>query len=133
MRILVWLGVVATAACGSLGPDEVRFLGKILDPEPVVKVPDTVSVSMPFNVSIETGGGGCIRAGETEVEVVGNRATVTPYDYGPAGDPPCIANVVQIVHSATVTFDGAGKGTIVFRGTGYGGAPVEFQYLVWVE
>ena len=133
MRILVWLGVVATAACGSTGPDEVRFLGRILDSEPVVEVPETVSVSMPFNVSIETVGGGCTRAGETEVEVVGNTATISPYDYGPVGDPPCLAFVAPIVHSAAVTFAAVGEGTIVFRGTGLGGVPVEFQYLVWVE
>ena len=133
MRILVWLGVAATTACGSTGPDEVRFLGRIFDPEPVVEVPDTVSVSMPFNVSIETVGGGCTRAGETEVEVVGNKAIVIPYDYGPVGDPPCTADVIPIVHSATVTFDAVGEGIIVFRGTGRGGAPIEFQYPVWVE
>ena len=125
MRILVWLGVVATTACGSTGPDEVRFLGRILDSEPVVEVPETVSVSMPFNVSIETKGGGCTRAGETEVEVVGNRAIVIPYDYRPvAGDQICILIVVPIVHGATVTFDGVGEGTIVFRGMGPGEAPV---------
>ena len=133
MRILVWSGVVATAACGFTGPDEVRFLGRILDTEPVVEVPETVSVSMPFNVSIETAGGGCTRAGETEVEVVGNRAMVIPYDYRLVGDQACTLMVVSIVHGATVTFDGVGEGTIVFRVTGSGGDPVEFHYVVWVE
>lgn len=132
MRMLVWLGVVATAACGSVGPDEVRLLGRILDAEPVVEVPETVFVSMPFRVSIQTAGGGCTRAGETEVEVVGNRAVVIPYDYRLLYRA-CILIVIPIVHSTTVTFDGVGDGTIVFRGTGLGGAPVEFHYLVWVE
>ena len=140
MRILICLGVVVTAACSpSLGPaDEVRVLGTIVSIERI-EVPDTVSVSTPFTVSVVTVGDSCHRVGDTEVDLSDNTATIFPYDWsssrGDGGSAEfCLFGLWSFEHLATVEFDAVGAGTIIVQGRALGSrSPVEFQFSVWVE
>lgn len=46
----------------------------------MVELPDTVVAGELFEVHVHTYGGGCVDKGDTEVEVLGPVASVTPYD-----------------------------------------------------
>ena len=99
---------------------------------PAIEVPDTVSVGTPFTVSVFTEGGGCHRGGETVVDVVGNTATITPYDYSTSdvdggSDDLCTTELRLFEHTAQVPFDARGAGTVVIHSN------VDYEFAVWVE
>ena len=134
MRILLYLIMILPTGCGIFGPGETRVLGNIQVefPEdgpgrPLIEVPDTVSVATPFTISITTGVGDCIRGGETDVNVTGNSAIITPYDYARTGGGICLLYLQYYEHIALVTFDARGAATVVIHSN------VDYEYAVWVE
>lgn len=148
MRTLLCLMVTFTAGCEPLLlGGEVRVLGTVyiegIQPDmqrPAIELPETVSVATPFPVSVTTQVGGCTRGGETAVEVNGNSAVITPYDYSTSildggSDLICTDNLGFAEHIAQVTFGAAGEGTVVVRSrtSHLDATPIEYKYAVWVE
>ena len=110
---------IASSACGITEPIEDRLIG-IVDQEegvPVVSVPGQVVAGQEFEVTIRTVGGGCVRKGDTEVEVVRGTATVTPYDRFALPRPGlgCLPTAETFQHTAPVTFPDAGDAVVVVR------------------
>jgi hypothetical protein len=115
------LAVVLAACTGLPGgqePDE-RRVGIIrlyqTDPPDVLVVPDTVRAGVDFQVAATTLGGGCERAGETEVDVRGGLATVTPYDYT-ARAAACTDILRFLPHTATLRFASPGEAVVRLQG-----------------
>ncbi|HEX8275090.1 MAG TPA: hypothetical protein VF615_20825 [Longimicrobiaceae bacterium] len=112
----------ALAACtGSpIGEDrEERRIGILrlyrTDPPVALAAPDTVRAGVDFQVTATTLGGGCERAGETEAQVGGGVAVVTPYDYTELGvDCPDILR--HLHHAATLRFPAPGKAVVRVQG-----------------
>ena len=147
MKALFWLVVVLTTGCGLLFGGEGRILGTVhlesLESglkRPLIEVPETVSVATPFTVSVITKVGGCVRGGETEVEVIGSTATITPYDYSSektqgGSDELCTTDLRLYEHVTEVTFDSPGASTVVVnsRRVLFDPEPIQYEYAVWVQ
>jgi hypothetical protein len=136
---------VALAACTASPSEEVpedRRIGILrlyqTDPPAALVVPDTVRAGVDFQVSATTLGGGCERAGETEVDVQTGVATVIPYDYTQRGvDCPDILRFLP--HAAVLRFAAPGEAVVRLRGrrvgpdTPDGGASVTVEKRVVVR
>ena len=150
MKSPFWLVAVLTTGCEPLpsAAVEVRVLGTVyiegIQPDmqrPLIELPDTVSVATPFTVSVTTEVGGCKRAGgQTDVEVNGNSAVITPYDYSRSSmdggsSHICTDDLRFAGHMAQVTFGAPGEGTVVVRSrtSHFDATPIEYEYAVWVE
>lgn len=139
MRLLIVIAIsVLLTSCDFLtGPNERLVVGVVaFHSEPVViEVPDTVSVSVPFSVSVRTYGGGCERVGPTEVEMDGLDAEITPFDYTAAADGgACTDILLSFVHEASLTFATVGSATVTIRGKEEpGDLPFERIHTVWVR
>lgn len=114
------LFAVALAGCGVSEPIEDRLVG-IVDEEaegvPAVSVPEQVGVAEAFEVTVRTVGGACVRKGDTEVEVDGDTATITPYDHFAVPRPGlgCIPTAETFQHTAELTFTSGGDAWVVVR------------------
>lgn len=106
-------------ACGVAEPLEDRLVGIIDEEEgvPVVSVPAEVGVGQEFEVAVTTVGGACVRMGETEVELAGATATVTPYDHFAIPRPGlgCLPTAETFRHTVGVVFPEAGDASVVVR------------------
>ena len=134
--IVIAASVLLTSCDSVTGPNERLVVGTITLSDPVViEVPDTVSVSVPFSVSVRTFGGGCMRVGPTEVVINGLDAQVTPFDYTVVGDGVlCIQIVSSFDHEASLTFATVGSATITIRAKQEpGDLPFERIHPVWVR
>ena len=85
------------------------------DPPSALVAPDTVRAGVDFQVGATTLGGGCERAGETEVQVSGGVAVVTPYDYT-ARAGACHDILLYLPHAATLRFSTPGEAVVRVRG-----------------
>lgn len=121
----VLLSASALAACDAVGPTE-RDDDLVRRPAVLaiggdsarVAAPDSVAVGASFVVLVQSFGGGCIRAGETETALDGLTADVRPFDYFPAPsfDRVCTADLRIIEHPATLRFTRAGRATVRVHG-----------------
>lgn len=105
-------------ACeGLLGPDEDRRTGVIafFDFPVEIEIPDTVQVGEPFELSVFTYGGGCLREGPTKIKVGGLRVDVTPYDIH-SGAEACADVLNTFLHKATLTLTTPGLARFLFHG-----------------
>jgi len=61
-------------------PTQEPVLGVIVETGDTARItiPDTAVANQPFTVTLSTYGGGCTSKGDTEVEIDGLNATVTP-------------------------------------------------------
>lgn len=119
MRSLLVLSAIGLlTGCGwVVGPEEGTRLGVIsfYDDPVVISLPEVVAPGIPFEVTVLTYGGGCVSAGETEVEVLGSTVDITPRDVH-TGHNVCtdILNIFE--HSALVTLTDPGTAVIRFHG-----------------
>lgn len=98
--------MIVLAGCG---PEEI--LGWVR----AVEAPDTVQVEQRFSVFVTTvGPHGCWRRERTEVTVSGLTATIVPYDVDTGRE--CTQMVVEITHTAELSFAQAGVALIRVRG-----------------
>lgn len=116
------LGAAALAACAGspFEPGEERRVGIVMlyrtEPERPLAAPDTVRAGADFQVTVTTLGGGCERKGETESEVRGAVATVTPYDYTDAAAQVCTDILKLFPHTATLRFAAPGEALLRVHG-----------------
>jgi len=126
------------SACGVAEPLEDRLVGILVfeDGTPAVDLPDTVRAGTPFEVSVTTIGGACIRRDETDVEVAGSTATVTPWDRFAIPRPGlgCLPSASTLDHRASITFAAPGPAAVLVRGREDGSEEIlTFSYPVVVE
>lgn len=112
-------------------PDMTRVVGTIdgyFDDGPNITLSQ---VGDDVLVKIITYGPGCYEQGETEAEVQGLTATVTPYDYAPPPGSPCTRDFIGFEHTTTLRFTTRGTATVVVRGltveADAHGEPVAFE------
>lgn len=85
---------------------------------PQVDMPGEVRQGESFTATIITQGGGCMEQGETEIDIQGLRAEITPYDYEitPPFGALCPLYGQDYTHTATLTFAEKGTATVSFYG-----------------
>jgi len=117
-RVFGFFAVCALGACSSLfGPDEEVVWGRLSyhgfasDPQ----VPDTVTVGTPFQVVVQTYGGGCIGFGHTTVEYTSQTVDVRVYDID-TGSDVCTDDLSIFDHTAELTVDSPGTWLIRVHG-----------------
>ena len=124
---LVMLLALALTACdeapseppsGTDPPDESRVPGMIehsTSGHPFIEVPDSIGLGQVFQVRVLTTGNGCVRKGDTNVQLQDRRAWVTPYDIHEHREfCTDIGNVFD--HRANVRFTVPGIGHVIVRG-----------------
>lgn len=131
IALILVLTALGCSAGTTSEPDRVRVLGTIdgyHDEGPDITLSQ---VGDDVLVKITTYGSGCYEKGETEAEVEGTNATVTPYDYAPPPGSPCTRDLVGFEHTTTLRFPSSGTATVVVRGltveSDPNGEPVAFE------
>ena len=118
-RPLLCAALLATAACPtSPGVDVVRPATLEFHEDPVVvEVPATATAGVPFPVTVHSYGGGCVRQGDTRVQVRGAVADVTPRVVEHRGQNVVCTRELRIyLHEAAVRFDAPGTATVRVHG-----------------
>lgn len=117
-HLLALTALVLLPACDwVVGPEEAARVAAIaFHHDPVtVSVPDQVNVGTPFEVSIRTYGGGCVREGSTDVIVRGSTVDIRPYDIH-TGQDVCTDILHVFEHAASLTLTAPGPAVIRFHG-----------------
>ena len=118
--LLLVLGIMASLSCDEpVGPEDYRVVGRIdfsdvrgYEPQ----VPEIATTGVPFEVTAWTMGNGCYERGDTEVEIDGSAAVVTPYDYDyGAARGVCTAELRRFRHKGIVVFGESGTAEVVLR------------------
>ena len=105
---IVLLSAVLSTGC------MVRDYGILLQAEdfdPIV-LPEAVKVGETFTVIVTTRGGGCIKFGDSKVEIEGMIATVSVYDWYNNRDQDCSLYLALHQHKAEITFNEIGTATL---------------------
>ena len=116
-----WLlfALILLTACGNNAVRERGVIeSDIIPGEEVLLAPDTVQVNVPFEVIVQTIGGGCTEADGMDVEVEEGLAVLKPYDLTsiPGRNEACPAIVTRPEHKAQVAFETSGTATIRVEG-----------------
>ena len=117
-RLILLLALPALFSCGSIfGTDEESRLGVVsYFGFPVhVDVPDTVAAGMPFEVVVQTYGGGCVRMGDVRIEYSSGTVDLWPYDIH-SGASVCTDELVPFQHAVALTLDQPGAWAVRFHG-----------------
>jgi hypothetical protein len=126
----------ALLSCTAFEPDSIRTLGFIAGvgcSSPQIDFPDTVQAGVDFNVRVNTFGGGCHAAGDTEFTVEGFEAVISPYDIERRSNI-CTTDLRVFEHEAIIRFGAAGTGYVTVRGRmGPGGGTISVRRAVIVE
>jgi hypothetical protein len=120
--LLVAIGAVALPACDDPNALEViRVVGALeLDAEQP-QIPDTMTAGVPSEITFWTNGNSCVEGGDTEVDITGDLALVTPYDFKRVSGGGCYDDRRYFEHRAKVVFDEPGTAEIVIVYSGNGG------------
>ncbi len=98
----------------------VRVVGEIssFGQENAITLPKSVQSGESFEITVITLGGGCMEQGETEVEVQGLQADITPYDYRiiPPAGTACPLYGEDYPHTVGLSFAEKGTATLLFHG-----------------
>ena len=127
MRLNIHIGVIALAALACSRPSDQgssRVVGLIdsggIATSPIV-VPAAVQAGTVFTVTVSTfGSTGCIRPDESQVQVTGSVADITPYDRI-SNSPPCLPGWEAYPRAVELRFDQVGSGVIRLHGRGFDG------------
>jgi hypothetical protein len=132
-----WLGplIPLVLACNPVtSPHEARVLGSIAGyatGDPQIEI---ITGAESVIVRLTTYGDACYRQGETEVEVRGMDAEVTPYDYVRMEEgAACPAILRGFAHEAEIVFDSAGEAQIVVRGVDLVGDTLRVEHTLVLE
>lgn len=123
LRCLGLVVSVVLAGCGIFDSDMAREVGALdlaLVQASLNSLPDTLLLGAPVWVAATTIASPCNDPPEpeTEVVIVGNIATVTPYDWQYIGGGDCPTVAVYYPHRVSVHFSEEGPARIVVRGRG---------------
>ena len=122
-------------SCGVTEPVEERIVG-FVDPlnrvRPPLVAPDTVGASEDLYMIVWTTGGGCVREGDTEVELSEHIVRITPYDLTTHSDA-CLAGVNYFAHAVEITPDPGPLHVVVHARDIYGREPVTLEREIWVQ
>jgi hypothetical protein len=104
---------------------------------PSITVPTDGTVGVPISVVVVTVGGGCVRQGDTDVQVVGLAADVTPYDsvyvYLPS-HMACTDDLRFYTHQTSVVFDAIGVATLRIHGRAEpGSVPMTVERTIRIQ
>ena len=139
--IAVGLLAIAVANCrDSSGPFPIlerRESVISLGDSPSITVPTDGTVGVPVPVAVVTVGGGCVRQGDTDVQVVGLAADVTPYDSEYVYLPPHMACTDELrfySHQTSVVFDAIGVATLRIHGRAEpGSVPMTVERTIRIQ
>ena len=113
-------GTVLLAGCSLItGVSESRQVGMLGYPDDLlISVPDSAVVGQPLAVTVRTlGSDGCWKGDGTDIKVNGLTATITPYDVDRVTrGTACTQMLVEIIHTANLTFGLRGEAQISIRG-----------------
>jgi hypothetical protein len=113
-------GTALLAACTLItGVIEDRQVGRLGYPDYLaISVQDSAVVGQPLGITVRTlGSDGCWRGDGTDMEVSGLTATITPYDVDrETRGTACTQMLVEITHTANLTFGLPGEAHISIRG-----------------
>src|SRR3989449_5296677 len=85
-----------------------------------IDAPDTVLAGARFTVTISTfGSTGCIRPDQSQVQLEGSVANITPYDGVWSNNPPCPPGWQAYPRTVQLRFDMAGTGRSQLHGRGF--------------
>lgn len=118
LRLLVAMAAAALPACSIDHFDsKERVFGHIAfdDLHSDFHIPDTATVGVPVRLAVWTQGAGCHEGGDTEVDVDGLSAVVTPYDYLDKGAGVCTLILLRFDHGTTVVFTEPGDAEVELR------------------
>jgi hypothetical protein len=130
---------LSVAACSSPTEPELELRLAYVTVDGSSPVLEVVAVSdRTVEITFDTFGAGCHRAGDTQVVVTGMAAVVTPYDYRPSVGTPCTRDLVTFRHSAVMEFPSSGTVTVTVQGLSDQDGPsestvVSYQFYVEVE
>jgi hypothetical protein len=118
MRLVAIAALLLLTRCpAATAPrDDVRVLGAIAgynQDDPRIRITTAPGVA---TVTVTTYGGGCHRKGETEVQLRGRKAVITPYDYTAPPGSVCTQPLLAFQHVATLDFGAPGGAHIVVHG-----------------
>jgi hypothetical protein len=107
----------------------------------VINAPATVQAGEAFQVTVNTFGGGCETAGNTQVALSDDGATLAVFDQTTATSPDvvCTAILKRLAHTVNLTFDKPGEYTLAVVGRRVGpetpaeGIPFTVEHTVTVE
>jgi hypothetical protein len=144
IRLLAVLLMTCVAGCDFLlGDDELPVLARqrgvveYYGDSVAVETPASVIRDQPFEVSLRTYGGGCIRQGDTEVRLQGLVATLEPYDSFLVKAPAryaCTSDLRLFSHKVLLTFEQSGNATVQVLGRREpGGAVITVTRTVTVQ
>lgn len=124
-RMVVLLTAAASLGCNEVWPGERRVVGNIdFSAGGGPQIPETATAGVPQVITFYTYGGGCHEGGDTEVDIDGQTAVVTPYDYLDVPlDGVCTLQLKTFEHSAVVVFRRPGPARIVLRYSSDFGSP----------
>lgn len=115
--LVVVLGIIGCDQLVELQDEELPGRLSLSGFPAVVQAPDSVAVSVPFEVSVRTYGGGCISLGRTHVAYSPGVITIRPYDHH-SGASVCNDDISFLEHKVNVTAGGPGMWRISVHGRG---------------
>ena len=137
--IPIWrfLTILSVLSCdGATEPKWVRTIGVVDDElatSGAITAPSTASVGVSFSVTATTiGSSDCTRPAGATVAADGLLATVTPYDWVPAGERACFRNRMGYPRTAQITLTEPGTATIRLHARAPDGAPLVLERTVTV-
>ena len=120
-RLLVAIGALTLPACDDPNALEVlRVVGALELGVRQAQIPDTMTAGVPSEITFWTSGGICVQGGDTEVDITGDLALVTPYDFLTNGGVCGLLPLRLFEHRANVVFDEPGTAEIVIVYSGNG-------------
>lgn len=131
------LGVGVTACADLVIPPFERLdIGAIQESPtdtPAITLPDTVALGQRFVIRVTTFGDGCVRFGETELDIILGRPRVIPLDYVTSG-VDCDLLLQTFEHEVEWAFGQRGVGHVTVQGRVLGtGSIVSIVDTVWVR
>ena len=136
------LVLVTLTSCESTSPfgiltEELRIgIIESEDPQSVV-IPNSVTASTPFLVTVLTHGNSCVRLGETEVETDDDLTRITPYDFfvTEAVGILCVDIGLTFSHDVPLQINHAGdhRVVVVGRHDEYDTETFELEYIISVH
>ncbi len=106
--------IISSTAFAQPGYDAQRVLGMLSSEANPIMVPKTIKANTEFDVTIATGGNGCVEQGDTSVILSDRSADIFVYDVTRAIRPGTICTMIykEFRHTAVLRFTKKGRAVI---------------------